>query len=148
MGPAKHLRAGGIVWFALDQDARRGVLVNFCGQPATTHPGPVRLARSIGAPILIGFVHRLGPGRYELQLKDLVRLPQGKPSQEELVAELETLLRYLEEQIRRFPEDWLWVHRRWRRGKRVAEARRKEASAQVRSGHAEGEARQVQPPQA
>jgi len=114
VGPVRHLREGGVLWFALDQDARHGVRVNFFGRPARTSPGPVRLARLLGAPVLPAFVHRLGPGRYELGISPPIKLPRREPSPEEVRTDLETLLENIEARILRYPEEWLWGHRRWR----------------------------------
>ena len=114
IAPVRHLRAGGVLWFALDQSARRGVYVEFFGRPAGTSPGPVRLARTLRVPIVPAFVHRLGPARYELQIQAPLALPPTEPTQEELEADLKKLLGHIEAQILRYPEEWLWVHRRWR----------------------------------
>ena len=114
VGPVRHLRAGGLLWFALDQDARHGIRVRFFGEPARTSPGPVRLARLLGAPVLPAFVHRLGPVRYELRINPPVPLPRGEASPDEIRADLETLLKNIEARIIRYPEEWLWGHRRWR----------------------------------
>jgi KDO2-lipid IV(A) lauroyltransferase len=116
----RHLTRGGITWFTLDQNARRGVLVDFLGHPATTFAGPVRLARRLDLPIIPAFVRQTGPCLYELRLDPPIRLPATAPSDDELFADLTRLMRILEAEVRRNPEQWLWGHRRWRHGARLA----------------------------
>jgi len=114
IGTSRWLRKGGVLWLPLDQNARHGVLVEFFGRPATAFPGSVRLARAVGAPILPAFVRRASRGRYVFEIEDPIQLPRGKPTNEELAADLQRLTGILEERILSAPEHWLWAHRRWR----------------------------------
>ncbi len=108
------LEDGGVIWSIIDQDARPGVLVDFFGKPATTYPTAVRLARAFDVPILPLFVRQNEAGKYVLDTESVIRLPHGKPTGDELVAELRHLNGLLEQHILRTPEQWLWTHRRWR----------------------------------
>jgi len=110
----RWLDNGGVLWLTIDQNARHGVLVPFFGKPATTFPLAVRLARSVGAPILPVFVHENNERKYVIEIEEPVRLPRGKPTETELVADLRRLTGLLEEHVLRSPEQWLWAHRRWR----------------------------------
>jgi Kdo2-lipid IVA lauroyltransferase/acyltransferase len=103
-------------WVAMlgDQDARRaGVFVPFFGRPASTPIGPARLALATGAPIVMGFVLRRPDGRHDLEIGSplAVEDPRAPDAVERLTA-LHTAR--LEAMIRRRPESWFWLHRRWK----------------------------------
>lgn len=122
-GVLESLRAGRFVGILGDQDARRaGVFVDFFGRPAATARGPALLALRAGAPLATTFCIRL-PGRkprYEVRIK---RLPlpasdarPGSPGN--LAARVEALTQAhtarLEALVRRHPEQYFWLHRRWK----------------------------------
>ena len=118
------LRSGGVLGLAADQDARaRGVFVPFFGRPASTHRGPAALALALGAPLFIGIMRRVGPGRrYRLEI-ELVRPAsepaagerdeggEGRDSVREWTARW---VAALERAVRVSPEQYLWHHRRWK----------------------------------
>jgi KDO2-lipid IV(A) lauroyltransferase len=105
------LRRGGILAFLIDQNLRTdSVKVPFFGKPALTPIGPAKLAirtESIAVDIL---VERLPDGRHRLKI--------GKPIEcrrdDDPVALTTHMTRIIEEQIRRVPEQWVWMHDRWR----------------------------------
>jgi KDO2-lipid IV(A) lauroyltransferase len=110
-----------------DVDAIRGTFVDFFGKPAYTPTGPAWLAVRSGAPILPLFLVREGRGlRF---LVDEPIWPNAGATDEQ--AEVERITRAwcsaVERVIRKYPDQWVWFHRRWRttperlaqRGKRV-----------------------------
>ena len=100
----------GVVGVMIDQDTRvEGLWVPFFGRPAYTPLGPAQLARRVDAAVVVAFIERLADGSHLLRLQS--PLPAaGDP--EELTGRL---TRAVEEQVRRVPEQWVWMHRRWRR---------------------------------
>ena len=111
-----HLEAGGNIGFLFDQEAGHGLYVPFFGKPACTHKTPAVLARNNGVKILFGVVLRHGDFfRYEArgELLDLQR-ETGNPDAD-LTAITADLMGRLENDIREFPEQYLWMHRRWKR---------------------------------
>jgi Kdo2-lipid IVA lauroyltransferase/acyltransferase len=109
------LGRGDLVAIVADQDAGRdGIFVDFLGRSASTAVGPVRLARRFGVPILPGFALRLPDGRYRLELRAPILVPPDQPEQEVVQAYTEIWSRMLEEYVRRYPEQWFWMHRRWK----------------------------------
>jgi Kdo2-lipid IVA lauroyltransferase/acyltransferase len=91
-----------------------GVFVDFFGQPACTTTGPARIARKTGAAIVLGVViWDAGLGRYRLRF-DPVEWINGADSEEEIVANTAHFTRLIENYVRRYPDQWLWVHRRWK----------------------------------
>ena len=108
------LRANRWVALLADQDARRqGTFVPFLGRQASTPIGPARLSLATGAPIVTGFCFRRPDGRHELHMDPPVEVddPTAADAAERLTA-LHTAR--LEQWVRRRPEQWFWLHRRWK----------------------------------
>lgn len=104
------LRRGGLVGLVADQDAgRHGVFLPFFGMLASTPRGPGVLARRARAPALAGFAFRL-PGRAARYRIELERLPDAEPTE----ALLRAFHARLEAAIRRAPEQYFWLHQRWK----------------------------------
>ncbi len=114
-GVPRALRRSEFVAVAADQDAGPGgVFISFLGRPASTPVGIVRFARRAGAPILPAFGVRQPDGTYLMEMPGPLWVRSDLPPEE---AELQALTRFtslLEERIRRYPEQWFWMHRRWK----------------------------------
>ncbi len=82
----------------------------FLGQQTAFLRGPERLARSLGMPVVYVESRRVERGRYEVSLEWLCEDP-SVTSDGEIT---ERFARRLEQQILKAPDDWLWLHRRWR----------------------------------
>ena len=112
----EHLEKGGNIGMLFDQEAVHGLAVPFFGLPARTHKTPAILARDHGVKIFFGVMVREGDFlRYEArgELLDLSR--QGDDRIRDLEEITTELMRRLEDEIRRRPEQYLWMHRRWKR---------------------------------
>jgi KDO2-lipid IV(A) lauroyltransferase len=110
------LRSGGVVGILADQRARPpdAVAVPFFGRPAWTTTAIARLAGKTGALILPVVCLRTSPGRYRLVYSepfDPATLPAAGRGVEPLTARITALV---ESQVRDAPEQWLWLHDRWR----------------------------------
>ena len=90
--------------------SRNPYLTQFLGQQTAFLRGPERLARSLRVPVIYVEMKRVERGRYEVNLEWLCEDPSEVPDGEIT----ERFARRLEQQIRKTPEDWLWLHRRWR----------------------------------
>jgi KDO2-lipid IV(A) lauroyltransferase len=120
-GAARQLfrvvRQGGRVGMAMDQRVRRGqgIVLPFLGHPALVTPLPAALSLRTGAPAVPTFAWPEERGRYRVELGEPI-LPDGEGGDgDEAVAALTArYLAALEAEIRRRPEQWLWLHRRWR----------------------------------
>ena len=110
---ARFLKDGGAVLFMIDQHARRGVQVPFFGIPAATFTAPVRIAVSMKTLTLPIFMHREGRGKYVLTIEEPAKLIHEK-SERAVYNNLLKLSGILEKYIRKYPDQWLWLHRRWR----------------------------------
>jgi Kdo2-lipid IVA lauroyltransferase/acyltransferase len=109
----ERLRANGWVAMLADQDARRrGVFVPFLGTPASTHAGPARIALRTGAPIIMGFPVRRADGRFDLHVEPPLAIDPGEPDPVRALTAAHTAR--LEHWVRRVPDHWFWLHRRWK----------------------------------
>lgn len=100
----------------MDQHAgkKQGVLVDFMGRPASTHTSPARLHLKTGAPILAGSFIRDGAFRYRMVTGLPIRFTPTGNKEQDTANLLSEINRRLEAVIRRYPEQYLWAHKRWR----------------------------------
>ena len=113
-------------WVAMvaDQDAReKGVFVPFFGRPASTPVGPAEIALRTGAPIVMGFVVRRRDGRHTLTVTPAIEAPPPGTVNAALQLTAAHTAR-LEQWVRRHPEMWFWLHRRWKTTPRAGEGGR------------------------
>ncbi|HMM44567.1 MAG TPA: LpxL/LpxP family Kdo(2)-lipid IV(A) lauroyl/palmitoleoyl acyltransferase [Candidatus Macondimonas sp.] len=110
----RALRQGRTIWYAPDQNyrGRNSALVPFFGHPAPTNTGTTRLARMTGAAVLPFYMERrLETGQYLIRIDPpLDDFPSDDP-----VADTARQNRILEAQIRCCPEQYLWVHERFKK---------------------------------
>jgi KDO2-lipid IV(A) lauroyltransferase len=107
----KILKHGGILAFLVDQNLRtESVKVPFFGHPAPTPIGPAKLAIRTESLVSVTFTERLPDGRHLIRYLPPIQCKRGDDPVE-LVAHA---TRLIEEQIRRVPEQWVWMHDRWR----------------------------------
>jgi KDO2-lipid IV(A) lauroyltransferase len=112
----RALRRGEPVGILMDQNMllSEGVFVDFFGRPASTTTGPARIARKTGAPLVLGLViWDREIGKYRLRFETVDWIHAENPEEEILVNTAHFTSR-LEEYVRRYPDQWLWVHRRWK----------------------------------
>jgi len=112
----RAFQRGEAVGVLIDQNMLEpeGVFVDFFGRAASTTPGPARLARKTGVPIVMGLVifdRQLG--KYRLRF-DPVHWITGDDPEEEIRVNTQNFTRLIEDAARRHPDHWLWVHRRWK----------------------------------
>jgi len=109
------IEGGGNVGILFDQEAMSGLMVPLFGVAAPTHKTPAVLHRDLKAPIFFGSMIRRGDFlQYEARGALLEDLTVGKDRVEDLRAVLTALNGRLEERIREHPEQYFWMHRRWK----------------------------------
>lgn len=109
----KHLKQGGLLWFAPDQDTRRGesVFVPFFGLPAYSLTSTHQLSRLSGASV-IAFAHeRREDGGYTLRLSPAFEEFPSKDA----TADTARVMAAIEDMVRQVPAQYLWIHRRFKR---------------------------------
>jgi KDO2-lipid IV(A) lauroyltransferase len=111
------LRGGGDVGVLMDQNTLRddgSVFVDFFGVPACTTAGPARIALRTDAAVVPGFVlWDKTAGRYRLHFQPALSLVRTGDTERDVVENTARFTRVIEDVIRRHPEQWLWIHRRW-----------------------------------
>ncbi len=113
----KALRQKKFVAILADQDAgRNGIFVNFMGRPAATAPGPAAFVLKTGAPILFVCSLRQPGGRHLIESEALYfdDLPPHWSAEEKLRHITQSWTGILEKYVRRYPDHWFWMHRRWK----------------------------------
>ncbi|MDH3207282.1 MAG: lysophospholipid acyltransferase family protein [Gemmatimonadota bacterium] len=113
---SRSLRQGRVVALLGDQHAHSGgIPVPFFGRPAQTTRGPALLVGGTGAPVWIAFAARdPGPAqRYTVTFEPLHFTPTGR-ADEDAEMLMAAYARVLEEAIRATPEQYFWLHRRWK----------------------------------
>ena len=106
------IRDGGTVGLLTDLRDGAGALVPFFGRPAHTTTFPALLALSAGSPILVSCLRR-EPGVRFVQSYALVRLPDSGDRRADLIAVTADVQAVFEGFIRRWPDQWMWAHKRW-----------------------------------
>lgn len=94
----------------IDQHTRKGAKLKFFGRPARTFTSATRLAMRYGTPIVVGSFVRVAPYRYKLVGGTALRFSKD----DDRDAATQLLNDRLEDAIRKYPEQYLWSHRRWR----------------------------------
>ena len=88
--------------------------INFMGRPASVYQGPAVLALRSGADIVLSFAIRQPDYRYKVVFSDM-NTDDLQGTEEEKIKEIcRRYLNSLEELIREYPEQWLWMHKRWK----------------------------------
>jgi len=110
------LGQGGSVAVLIDQNITRrdGVFVEFFGRLACTAAAPAVLALRTGASVLPVAIFRRGRDRHTIVIEKELTLIRTGNLEEDLVANTALFTRAIEELIRRAPDQWFWVHRRWK----------------------------------
>ena len=109
------LRRGEMIALVADQDAgKEGHFADFMGREASVFKGPAYFAWRLKVPLLTVFIYRQ-PGGKHLVVVDPPVMPDPEWDEETAVARLTELhVQRLEKAVRRAPEQYFWVHRRWK----------------------------------
>lgn len=113
----KILREGGTVGILMDHNASReeGVFVDFFGVPACTSTGLARVALHTDAAVVPGFLHwDAALRKYRLCLHPAIELRRTGDEQADIRENTARFTKAIEEFARAYPDQWLWVHKRWK----------------------------------
>jgi KDO2-lipid IV(A) lauroyltransferase len=111
------MRAGETVGILMDTNMTppQGVFVDFFGVPACTASGLARIALRTDAAVVPGFtVWDAKQRKYILRFEPAVELIRTADNEADIVANTAKFTNAIEEIIRQYPDQWLWVHRRWK----------------------------------
>lgn len=109
------LKDNNILGVLADQDAREsGIFIDFFGRPASTFRGPAVLHRKTEAPVIMSFLLRESPGKFKLIIEKPLDFIKTDNKNNDIIYNTTLWSNKLEEYIRLYPEQWFWVHRRWK----------------------------------
>ena len=108
-----------LVGILIDQRAKRsrGVWADFFGRKVPTTPGLAVMAMRSGAPVVPVFIVRDGFQKHRLLIKEPIELVLTGDIQKDVEINTQRFTDTLEAMIRQYPDQWLWIHRRWERKK-------------------------------
>jgi KDO2-lipid IV(A) lauroyltransferase len=112
----KVLAGGGMLATLADQDAgQRGLFVEFFHRPASTHKAVALLALEYKVPLVVIGTAKVGePMQYAVLVEDVI-LPEDYESRTDAVKQItQRFTAALERLVRRYPEQYFWLHRRWK----------------------------------
>lgn len=111
------MKAGETVGILMDTNMTppQGVFVDFFGIPACTASGLARIALRTDAAVVPGFtVWDKSLGKYRLRFEPALQLIRTGDGEADIVANTALFTKVIEDYVRRYPDQWLWVHRRWK----------------------------------
>jgi Kdo2-lipid IVA lauroyltransferase/acyltransferase len=116
-GLISAMKAGEVVGILMDTNVTppQGVFVDFFGIPACTASGLARIALRTDAAVIPGFtIWDKSLGKYRLRFDPIVELIRTGNLEADIQANTQKFTKIIEDYVRQYPEQWLWVHRRWK----------------------------------
>jgi KDO2-lipid IV(A) lauroyltransferase len=112
----KAVQSGRALGYVIDQNqpARHAVFPTFFGVPAATAATPAVLAMRTGAAVVFVVSYPLGDGRHRVVLEGPLDPPDTGDRERDILAFMQDLNDRLERWVRAHPEQWYWLHRRWK----------------------------------
>ncbi|MBU4120530.1 MAG: lysophospholipid acyltransferase family protein [Proteobacteria bacterium] len=112
----RSLKNNEILGILIDQNVAwyEGVFVDYFGRPACTTDGLALLALHTEAPVLPGYMVRRPDGRYRLVIGPEVEVTRTGKREADILANTQRFTKVIEQIVRRYPDQWLWVHQRWK----------------------------------
>ena len=111
------MKAGETVGILMDTNMTppQGIFVDFFGIPACTASGLARIALRTNAAVLPGFtIWDEALGKYRLRFDPALELVRTGHLEADIAANTQIFTKVIEDYVRKYPEQWLWVHRRWK----------------------------------
>jgi KDO2-lipid IV(A) lauroyltransferase len=111
------MKAGEAVGILMDTNMTppQGVFVDFFGIPACTASGLARIALRTDAAVVPGFtIWDESMGKYRLRFDPALELIRSGDQEADIIANTQMFTRVIEDYVRNYPDQWLWVHRRWK----------------------------------
>jgi KDO2-lipid IV(A) lauroyltransferase len=113
----KWLRNGGVLFLYADQHKHDGVYVEFFGRPAGTVEGPALMHLKTDATMLCAFMIRTGRKKHKIIITPPITPPRTGNREEDMYRITSAFTKIIEDFVRRYPEQWWWPHKRWKRDK-------------------------------
>ena len=112
----RMLGEGWFIGLIMDQDTNPhdGILLDFFGQKTNCVPGAASMARFKNVPIFPAFMHREKDGTHRLIVEPPIYVEHTKNSKEDIKRTTQEINNRIEAHIRKYPEEWFWLHDRWK----------------------------------
>jgi len=111
----KALKANHMTGLVSDQhSASGGVVLDFMGRPASTPKGPALFSIRTGAPLLPFLLRRERYDRHILIPGEPIYPPNSGDEEVDIAQMTKRYTRFFEQNIRKYPDQWMWTHRRWK----------------------------------
>ncbi|MCB9782396.1 MAG: lysophospholipid acyltransferase family protein [Candidatus Omnitrophica bacterium] len=109
------LHKGEMVSMLIDQHAQKeSVSVEFFGQPAMTHASVARLALRTGCEVIVCSGFRYPDGSFGGVFSDPIETVSTGDRERDILENTQRYVSVIEEYVRKNPQDWMWMHRRWK----------------------------------
>lgn len=120
----KALRENNLLGILPDQDTDKvaGIFIDFLGRPAYTPTGPASLALATGAPMIPCFIVREGKGHH-IYAEEPVKIIRTEDKEETIRVNTESWSAVVEKYIRKYPGQWVWMHKRWRTAEKAGQVK-------------------------
>jgi KDO2-lipid IV(A) lauroyltransferase len=105
-----------IVATMIDQNMawQEGVFVDFFGRPVCTTTGLALLALHTDAPVVPGYILRLENGKYRMVIKEEIAVIRTGDKDADILINTQNFTRFIEDTVREYPDQWFWIHQRWK----------------------------------
>jgi len=112
----RTLNKGGTVGVLIDQNVswKEGIFVDFFGRPACTTDGFAQMVLRAETPVMPAFMVRQPDGRYRLVIGDEIDIIRTEDWDADVKANTQKFTSIIEDMIRQYPDQWLWLHNRWK----------------------------------
>lgn len=111
----KALKMGGAVAILIDQDTKvKSVFVDFFGMKASTPVGAAVLALKTGAAIVPSTIHLGADNKQHMEIFPELEVTSTGNEEADILTNTQRFTNFIEQEVRKHPDQWLWMHRRWR----------------------------------
>lgn len=111
----KILKSGGSVALLIDQDTKvKTVFVDFFGTPAATPVGATLMAMKTGAAVVPTYVYLGEDGMQHMHILPEIPMVDTGDEEKDIFTNTQALTKFIEDTIRKHPEQWVWMHERWK----------------------------------
>lgn len=111
----KELKSGGSLAILIDQDTKvKSRFVNFFGKPASTPVGAASFAIKTGAVVVPTYIYLGSDGKQHMQFSEPIETIVTGDEETDLTVNTQRYTDFIESVIRKHPEQWVWMHERWK----------------------------------
>lgn len=111
----KNLKLGGAMIILIDQDTKvKSRFVNFLGFPCATPIGATIMALKTGAAVVPMFLHQREDYKIEINCYPELEMTVTGDDETDLIVNTQKLSDVTEQEVRKYPEQWVWMHERWK----------------------------------